>query len=53
MKALIQRILFGYRSNPAAYVPKGGAKLMYKGGNSEAIYSALLLMQYNIKNSKN
>jgi hypothetical protein len=38
MKTLIQRLLFGYRSNPNAYTPKGGAKLTYKGGNAEAIH---------------
>ena len=52
MKALIQKLLFGYRSNPEAYTPKGGAKLTYKGGNAEAIHSALVLMQYNIRNAK-
>jgi hypothetical protein len=52
MKQLIQRLLFGYRSNPEAYIPKGGAKLTYKGGNAEAIHSALVLMQYNIRNAK-
>ncbi len=53
MKALIQRLLFGYRINPAAYIPKGGAKLTHKGGNAEAIHSALVLMQYQIRNAKN
>lgn len=52
MKQLIQKLLFGYRSNPSAYIPKGGAKLTYKGGNAEAIHSALVLMQYNIRNAK-
>ncbi len=52
MKTLIQRLLFGYRSNPDAYIPKGGAKLTYKGGNAEAIHSALVLMQYQIRNAK-
>jgi hypothetical protein len=52
MKLLIQRLLFGYRINPAAYIPKGGAKLTYKGGNAEAIHSALVLMQYQIRNAK-
>ncbi len=52
MKQLIQRLLFGYRNNPAAYIPKGGAKLTYKGGNAEAIHSALVLMQYQIRNAK-
>jgi hypothetical protein len=52
MKQLIQRLLFGYRSNPHAYTPKGGAKLTYKGGNAEAIHSALVLMQYNIRNAE-
>ena len=53
MKTLIQRLLFGYRSNPDAYTPKGGAKLTHKGGNAEAIHSALVLMQYQIRNAKN
>jgi hypothetical protein len=53
MKQLIQRLLFGYRSNPDAYIPKGGAKLTHKGGNAEAIHSALVLMQYQIRNAKN
>jgi hypothetical protein len=52
MKQLIQKLLFGYRSNPEAYTPKGGAKLTYKGGNAEAIHSALVLMQYQIKHAK-
>ncbi len=52
MKALIQKLLFGYRNNPHAYTPKGGAKLTHKGGNAEAIHSALVLMQYQIKNAK-
>jgi hypothetical protein len=52
MKQLIQRLLFGYRNNPEAYTPKGGAKLTYKGGNAEAIHSALVLMQYNIRNAE-
>ena len=52
MKQLIQRLLFGYRNNPHAYIPKGGAKLTYKGGNAEAIHSALVLMQYNIRNAE-
>ena len=52
MKALIQKILFGYRTNPNAYTPKGGAVLTQKGGNAEAIHSALVLMQYNIRNAK-
>jgi hypothetical protein len=52
MKQLIQKLLFGYRSNPAAYIPKGGAILKYKGGNAEAIHSALVLMQYQIRNAK-
>ena len=52
MKQLIQKLLFGYRNNPDAYTPKGGAKLTYKGGNAEAIHSALVLMQYNIRNAK-
>jgi hypothetical protein len=52
MKQLIQKLLFGYRNNPHAYVPKGGAKLTYKGGNAEAIHSALVLMQYQIKHAK-
>ena len=52
MKQLIQRLLFGYRNNPAAYIPKGGAKLTHKGGNAEAIHSALVLMQYNIRNAE-
>jgi len=52
MKQLIQRLLFGYRNNPNAYTPKGGAKLTYKGGNAEAIHSALVLMQYNIRNAE-
>ena len=50
MKALIQKLLFGYRTNPNAYTPKGGAVLTQKGGNAEAIHSALVLMQYNIRN---
>jgi hypothetical protein len=52
MKQLIQRLLFGYRPNRDAYFPRGGAKLTYKGGNAEAIHSALVLMQYNIRNAK-
>ena len=52
MKALIQKLLFGYRSNPAAYIPKGGSVLTQKGGNAEAIHSALVLMQYQIKHAK-
>jgi hypothetical protein len=52
MKQFIQRLLFGYRNNPDAYTPKGGAKLTYKGGNAEAIHSALVLMQYNIRNAE-
>ena len=52
MKQLIQRLLFGYRSNPAAYIPKGGAKLTQQGGNAEAIHSALVLMQYNIRHAE-
>ena len=52
MKQLIQKLLLGYRNNPDAYIPKGGAKLTQKGGNAEAIHSALVLMQYNIRNAK-
>jgi hypothetical protein len=52
MKQLIQRLLFGYRSNPAAYTPKGGAKLTHKGGNAEAIHSALVLLKFNLENAK-
>jgi hypothetical protein len=52
MKQLIQRLLFGYRPNPDAYKPKGGAVLTQKGGNAEAIHSALVLMQYNIRNAE-
>jgi hypothetical protein len=52
MKALIQHLLFGYRKNPNAYTPKGGSKLTYKGHNAEAIHSALVLMQYQIRNAK-
>jgi hypothetical protein len=52
MKALIQKLLFGYRTNPNAYTPKGGAKLTQKGGNPEAIHSALVIMQYNIRHAK-
>ena len=52
MKALIQKLLFGYRTNPNAYTPKGGAVLTQKGGNAEAIHSALVLMQYNIRHAK-
>jgi hypothetical protein len=52
MKQLIQRLLFGYRPNPDAYIPKGGAVLTQKGGNAEAIHSALVLMQYNIRNAE-
>ena len=52
MKQLIQKLLFGYRKNPNAYTPKGGAVLTQKGGNAEAIHSALVLMQYNIRNAK-
>jgi hypothetical protein len=53
MKALIQRLLFGYRINPAAYTPKGGAKLTHKGHNAEAIHSALVLLKFNLENAKN
>ena len=53
MKALIQKLLFGYRSNPSAYIPKGGAKLTYKGHNAEAIHSALVLLKFNLENAKN
>jgi len=53
MKALIQRLLFGYRNNPEAYIPKGGAKLTHKGGNAEAIHSALVLLKFNLENAKN
>ena len=52
MKQLIQRLLFGYRTNPNAYTPKGGAKLTYKGGNAEAIHSALVLLKFNLENAK-
>lgn len=52
MKTLIQRLLFGYRTNPNAYTPKGGAKLTQQGGNAEAIHSALVLMQYNIRHAE-
>jgi len=52
MKQLIQRLLFGYRTNPNAYTPKGGAVLTQKGGNAEAIHSALVLMQYQIRHAK-
>lgn len=52
MKTLIQKLLFGYRTNPNAYTPKGGAVLTQKGGNAEAIHSALVLMQYNIKHAQ-
>jgi hypothetical protein len=52
MKALIQKLLFGYRNNPDAYTPKGGAKLTYKGGNAEAIHSALVLLKFNLENAK-
>jgi hypothetical protein len=52
MKQLIQRLLFGYRNNPEAYIPKGGSILKYKGHNAEAIHSALVLMQYQIRNAK-
>jgi len=30
-----------------------GAKLTQQGGNAEAIHSALVLMQYQIRNEKN
>jgi hypothetical protein len=53
MKTLIQKLLFGYRSNPEAYIPKGGAKLIYKGHNAEAIHSALVLLKFQIENEKN
>ncbi len=53
MKQLIQKLLFGYRSNPSAYIPKGGAKLTYKGHNAEAIHSALVLLKFNLENAKN
>ena len=52
MKQLIQRLLFGYRPNPNAIEPKRGAKLTYKGGNAEAIHSALVLLKYNLQNGK-
>jgi hypothetical protein len=52
MKTLIQKLLFGYRTNPNAYTPKGGAKLTQQGGNPEAIHSALVIMQYNIRHAK-
>ena len=52
MKQLIQRLLFGYRPNRDAYFPRGGAKLTYKGGNAEAIHSALVLMKYQLQNGK-
>ena len=52
MKQLIQRLLFGYRPNPNAIEPKRGSILKYKGHNAEAIHSALLLMQYNIRNAE-
>jgi hypothetical protein len=52
MKALIQKLLFGYRNNPNAYTPKGGAILTQQGGNAEAIHSALVLMQYNIRHAE-
>ena len=52
MKQLIQKLLFGYRTNPNAYTPKGGAILTQQGGNAEAIHSALVLMQYNIRNAE-
>ena len=53
MKALIQKLLFGYRTNPNAYTPKGGAVLTQKGGNAEAIHSALVLLKFQIENEKN
>ena len=53
MKTLIQKLLFGYRSNPEAYIPKGGAILTQKGGNAEAIHSALVLLKFQIENEKN
>lgn len=53
IKTLIQRLLFGYRNNPSAYIPKGGAILTQKGGNAEAIHSALVLLKFQIENEKN
>ena len=53
MKALIQRLLFGYRPNPNATEPKRGSILKYKGHNAEAIHSALVLMKYQLQNGKN
>jgi hypothetical protein len=52
MKTLIQRLLFGYRPNPYAIEPKRGSILKYKGGNAEAIHSALVLMKYQLQNGK-
>ena len=53
MKQLIQRLLFGYRTNPNAYTPKGGAILKHKGHNAEAIHSALVLLKFQLRNEKN
>jgi hypothetical protein len=53
MKALIQRLLFGYRPNPDATEPKRGSILKYKGHNAEAIHSALVLLKFQIENEKN
>jgi len=53
MKTLIQKLLFGYRSNPEAYIPKGGAILKHKGHNAEAIHSALVLLKFQLRNEKN
>jgi hypothetical protein len=53
MKALIQKLLFGYRPNPNAIEPKRGSILKYKGHNAEAIHSALVLLKFNLENAKN
>ena len=49
MKQFIQRILFGYRPNPKAYVPKAGSILTQPGHNAEVIHSALVLLKFQIK----
>jgi hypothetical protein len=49
MKTLFQRILFGYRPNPKAEMPRKGARLTQPGGNPDQIHSALVMLKYQLK----
>lgn len=53
MKQLIQKLLFGYRTNPNAYTPKGGVTTI-DGGTAQEKNAALLALHkyYEMENLK-